>query len=561
MRQGNERHGRSLRVEAGPLKRRSASSLAFGALAAFCVLLTSCEAPPVDLPEVAAHPDVSPVAPRPSGMARSQPHPSPEDEVPLPSAVPAGPLQISVEEAVLLALENNRALRLERLNPPIQRTFEEEERATFEPVLSAELSGSREKGEARTGADTRDSSTGAGVALSEFLPTGTEVGVDLTTDRTWGTSMREQHATRAGLTVTQALLRGMGLGPNLADLRQARLDTRFSEYELRGFAEALVAQVETTYWEYVLARRQVEIVEESLKLAEQQLEETRQRIRVGGLAETELAAAQAEVALRAEALINARSRVATLQVQLLRLVRPAALTARERQVTPLSKPTVPSAGLDALKDHLAVALRMRPDLNQARLLVQREELEIVKTKNGLLPRMDLFISLGKTGYADSFGGSVGDIGSDGYDLSAGVTFEFPVTNREAEARHQRAVLSRHQLAESLRNIEDLVRQDVESAYIEVQRARQQVDATAATRRFQEEKLRAETAKFRVGKSTALLVGQAQRDLVVSQVAEVLAVTNYLNALTDLFRLDGSLLERRGIASPGRDPVTGNLHPQ
>ena len=53
------------------------------------------------------------------------------------------------------------------------------------------------------------------------------------------------------------------------------------------------------------------------------------------------------------------------------------------------------------------------------------------------------------------------------------------------------------------------------AHIEVQRLWQQVAAPAATRRLQEVKLRAETETFRVGRSTTLLVAQAQRDLLQS----------------------------------------------
>jgi outer membrane protein TolC len=90
--------------------------------------------------------------------------------------------------------------------------------------------------------------------------------------------------------------------------------------------------------------------------------------------------------------------------------------------------------------------------------------------------------------------------------------------------------------------------------VEANRLKEQVAATAATRRFQEETLRAETEKFRVGKSTALLVAQAQRDLLQSQIAEVEAVVNDLKALVELYRQDGSLLERRGIAAPGQEPV-------
>jgi outer membrane protein TolC len=99
-----------------------------------------------------------------------------------------------------------------------------------------------------------------------------------------------------------------------------------------------------------------------------------------------------------------------------------------------------------------------------------------------------------------------------------------------------------------------VQVDVRSAYIEVTRAREQISATAATRNFQEEKLRAETEKFRVGKSTSLLVGQAQRDFVASQIAEIQAVANYLKALVALYRLEGSLLHRRGLSAPGGEPV-------
>jgi hypothetical protein len=81
---------------------------------------------------------------------------------------------------------------------------------------------------------------------------------------------------------------------------------------------------------------------------------------------------------------------------------------------------------------------------------------------------------------------------------------------------------------------------------------------AATSDFQEEKLRAETEKFRVGKSTSLLVGQAQRDFVASQIAQTQAVANHLKALITLYRLEGSLLQRRGVSAPGDTPVNLDL---
>ncbi|MBW2430616.1 MAG: hypothetical protein JRF56_16775 [Deltaproteobacteria bacterium] len=72
--------------------------------------------------------------------------------------------------------------------------------------------------------------------------------------------------------------------------------------------------------------------------------------------------------------------------------------------------------------------------------------------------------------------------------------------------------------------------------------------------FDEEKLRTENEKLSVGKSTSFLVAQAQRDLLVSRIAEVRALANYLKALIDLYRQDGLLLERHKIYSSGREPV-------
>ena len=474
-------------------------------------------------------------------------------------ATAAGPLDLTVPGAVLLALENNQGLRVERLNPPIRRTFEDQERAVFDPVASADLSYGQQRAAAGGGAGetTGSATTGtvsAGGALNTHLPTGADVALEAGATNSDSDPGPDAGSARIGLTFTQALLEGRGRDVNLASLEQARLDTLTSQYELRGFAESLVAQVEATYWDYFLAERRIGIYSESLKLAEQQLGETDERIKVGALAETERAAAQAEVALRREALINARSDLATTHIRLLRLVNPAGADAWAREVTLRDQPPALPAKPDSVEDHVLLALRMRPDVNQARLGVQQGDLELVKTKNGLLPKLDLFITLGKTGYAESFGRALEDLGGEGYEIVAGLRFSEAVGNRSDRARHQRALLNREQALEAVANLAQLVQVDVRSAHIEVNRAAEQVAATQATRLLQQEKLRAETEKFRVGRSTSLLVAGAQRDLVASQIAEVEAQVNHLKALIDLFRLDGSLLQRRGIAAPGREPV-------
>lgn len=454
---------------------------------------------------------------------------------------------IRLGQAVIMALTNNRALSVQRLNPGIQRTFEDRERALFDPSLSGSFYIERQRAGELTASTSTTDNVGGSLGVKEVLPTGTQLGLSLQTAQEETDGSQRSYATKAEISATQALLRGRPIAVNLVNLRKARIDTDISQYELRGYAEMLVADVESSYWECSLARLQAEIFQESLNLAEKQLKEVEHRIRVGELPETELAAAQAEIALRREALINARSGLSKARLQLLRLIDPGALTGSKRAMILATDPAVPEIKLEALESHVALALRMRPDLNQARLKIQKGELDLVKTRNGLLPKLDLFVKLGKTAYAASFGDTVNDSDDHDYDISAGVTLEIPLGNRDARSSHRRALLTQAQTKEALENMIDLVRVDVESGYIEVERTSEQVAATAITRRLQEEKLRAETAKFNVGRSTTLLVAQAQRDLVASRVSEVNAVVRHLQALVALFRLEGTLLDQRGLS--------------
>ena len=472
-----------------------------------------------------------------------------------------GPLQITLQEAILLAMENNQALTVERLNPEIAQTFEEEERAVFDPTLGANLSSARTIAErlARSGSSTETSTrdtVAADASLSTLLPTGTTAALDVETSNVDSSLYSDEFSRgRVGASVTQALLRGAGVHVNLANIRQARLDTLATQYELRAFAEALLALVESTYWDFALAERQIEIYTHSLELAQQQLEETRQRIEIGNLAATELAAAQSEVALRQEDLITARSDLAKARLRLVELLNPGVAEWWDRPVVLQDQPSTPNVVLDDVKEHVQVALQMRPDLNQAKLLIQRGDLQIVKTRNGLLPKLDLIFICGLSGNERRIPQSFDDIDGDNYDILFGVSMAYPLKNREAQARFQRSVATRQQSEDALANLTQIVQREIRIAYIDVERTGQEITATAVTLKFQEETYRAEQEKFRVGRSTSLLVAQAQGNLVQSQIDQIEAVVNYLKALVNLHWREGSLLERRGVAAPGRQAVT------
>lgn len=458
---------------------------------------------------------------------------------------------IRLQESILLGLENNPTVSIQRLEPQLMETIAKEQSAVFDPLISANALKSESKslrrlGSQRTPFDLKDERFELNLELTENLPTGTSLAVNTGMTGSVSNLYTDQYTGNLGLTITQSLLQGFGFGANLANLRKARLDVEISRFELKAIAENITARIESGYWELFLTGQEMEIQQRSLRLAEQQLFESLERVKVGKLAELEIAAVDAEVAARKGALIDAQSRNEQARLRLIYLLNPQQENLWTKYPLTLDQPFLPKDTIDAVEIHEALGLKFRADLSQARLQLEKGELEVRRTKNGLLPRLDVFVSLSRTTYSEIFDEAYPDINSPFYQINGGVNFVFPLTNRQASAQLDRARLSKDQQELAVKNMEKMVQLEIRSAYLEVLRSRQQIEATRVTRELQEKKLTAELEKFRVGKSTNFLVLQAQRDLTSSQLDEARTMVAYLNALVDLYVSEGTLLERRGI---------------
>lgn len=480
----------------------------------------------------------------------------PRAELPDPGGLPdlstPGSHDLSIEHAVFIALRQNRDLRVASFSPVIAGAFEEIEQGRFDPEFFADANLAREES-SETSRSTggqfsvRGNDADGAIGIRQTLPTGATVTFDVSESRDISNRAPEQQQARIGLTVTQALLRGAGSVFTLASVRQAELETEISKHELRGVVEALLAETETAYWNYLLAQRKIAIVEESLDIAKRQADQLLQRIEIGVLPRTEAAAARGEVALREQALIDATSELRAARLRLLRLLGAPLGLAATTEIAAVSRPGEAGETLGEIADRLALARLRRPDLSEARLRLDQNRLETIRTRNGLLPRLDLFISLGKTGYADTFGGAFRDLDGSTFDVTVGVSVAQSLGRTAAGGAYRAAVASRDQAAEAIANLEELIELDVRLAATEVDRSRQQIAATATTRELQEETVRAELERLDVGSSTALLVAQAQRDLLEAQIAEVEAIANHRVALIGLYLAEGSLLDRRGVS--------------
>ena len=277
-----------------------------------------------------------------------------------------------------------------------------------------------------------------------------------------------------------------------------------------------------------------------------QLQLNKNFISVGKLSRDALVSAEAELASRKADRVDAYAEVKSRTIDLIRLLDPEFDTQWSIVFETADPPDVASVDLNPDVSARLAAL-YRPELAQAILDFKNSELELVRTKNGLLPRLDAFASYGRlsAGYSSNDASEhLDDSHLENYEL--GLSFQSSLLNRAEKARHQRAEFQKQMAEAAIRNLEQLLEADVRLAAIEVDRQWQRIPATQHAVKSREEELRIERSRFLEGTSTNLDVVQVHRNLIQAQFEEATARVYYIEALTALYHAEGTLLVRRGI---------------
>jgi outer membrane protein TolC len=193
------------------------------------------------------------------------------------------------------------------------------------------------------------------------------------------------------------------------------------------------------------------------------------------------------------------------------------------------------------------AMRLRPDLVQARLDVQRSEITVRLDRNQLFPQLDLVGQYGYAGREKELNGAFGQIkGQDNPFWYYGASISFPLGNRVARSNYKAAKAQREQSELILKQKEQSVMVSVDDAVKLVQTDFARVEATREARLFAEAALDAEQKKLENGKSTSFFVLQFQRDLTAARFQEIQALAEYNNALAQLAFQEGTTFERHRL---------------
>lgn len=466
---------------------------------------------------------------------------------------PIPPLTITRDGAILTALARNRSLNVDRYNPDIRRTFIDDERAAFDPLLLATVTAGRTNTPStdRFGEERNEATDTINVKpqITNRFATGTEV--TLSGSSTFSDpEYRDQSATaNSSLRVSQSLLKGAGATVNLVSLRQAKNNAEISSQAFRDTVLTLIQNVENRYWALVLARETMRIREAALGAAQEQLRGFTMRYQLGSATQADLLSAEANVATRESELLNAKGSFQLATLDLLRLISPETPEQWNASILATDPPEIAEI-LQSRDISSQLAMKYRPDLAQSRLEFSNAELEIIQTKNGLLPKLDGFVTYGANGYAGALDDAVTELRSQRYnEYSTGLEFEYSPLNRRARAQQKRAEFSQQQAQASLGNLEEQILYQIHSDIVNLETNYQRIAAAEKLLSSRKEQLRSITARQEAGSATILDVLDVQNDVIDAEVNDLRARIDYITSLTTLYRDEGTLLDRRGIGLP------------
>ena len=234
-------------------------------------------------------------------------------------------------------------------------------------------------------------------------------------------------------------------------------------------------------------------------------------------------------------------------------------------VIPLDKIAVPEHDeIRPVEDLIKEALERRPEIAQARLNLDSNQMNLVGIKSSLKPTLQAFVELTNNGLSgqlsalgilqpgvDYLGGGYGNllaqIARRNYpNYSAGISLNIPLRNRAAQADYATSLLELRQNQLSLQKNSNQIRVDVQNAVVGVQQARARYNAAVRSRVLQEETLAGDQKRYRLGAVVAFQVVQDQRDLANAQSAEVQSMANYTHARIALDQALGTTLEANHI---------------
>ncbi|MFQ5741884.1 MAG: TolC family protein [Acidobacteriota bacterium] len=531
------------------------------------------EAPPTGLSDQALPPSI----------------PTPEYPVPKPYVdrvrEEGASLDLSLKEAVRLALLKNLDIEIEDYNEEINRQRLVQNQGFYDPVLSFTIGRSvqdRPTGSVLTAGQGNNVFSSTNFTWNQFfsqnLPGGGSLRWTVNNSRN-GTNnlfstVNPSFSSGMELDFTQPLWRNLVKTSTWHQIKLVNLDMKISDSQFEQRVADVVQEVQNQYWELVFAINNYEARRQSMELAITQYKDNQARVRIGVLAPIEITSAQSEVASRQQEMIQAEVQIVTAQNALKSLL---AHDTRDSiwnlSFLPTDLPRPPAVS-QSLEEAIGTALSHRPELEQIDFQVEQTEIDHEYWVGQGKPQVNLRVNWGTQGLSgltalqdrvdtdgDGIPDTVRNLGfrSGNFIDSLGQTFtadfthysvfadvQIPLFNHTNKAQVAQTNIEKSRLLSRRRSLQHLIVVDVRNAYESLTIQKKSLEAAQVARRLAQEQLDGESKRYKAGLSTNFEVLRFQRDLVNSKTQEVRSQVDYQKAVVALQKATFTIVNQNDI---------------
>jgi outer membrane protein len=341
-----------------------------------------------------------------------------------------GKLELSVQDAVELALENSVDIAVERyypwladtailkaksggipsIAPPgalLSSSIANEPLLSFDPIVTGQLSLNSQTVPVNnplisgTGSGTNSTFesllthatvVNANYTQSFFGGTTLNVAWDNTRSSSTSTANFFNPAVQSSLTIgfTQQLLQGFGPSVNRRNILIANNNRKVADWAFAQQAITTVTNTIIAYWELVYARANVKVDEQAVTVSQKLYSDNQKQFQAGTMSPLDVVTAESELATDKQNLIVAQ----TVQLQdeqtLKNLISkdPLATNFVSVEIITTDQPTAPTAIENpSFEEAIKEAFAKRPELQQQTYNLKNADIDVKATRNALLPQL------------------------------------------------------------------------------------------------------------------------------------------------------------------------------
>src|SRR5579884_2089425 len=382
------------------------------------------------------------------------------------------------------------------------------------------------------------------------------------------------------LQVSQSLLQGFGPAVNGRNIRVSKNNEQISMLTFKQQVITTVSAVLNLYWDLVSFYDDLKARKDELATAQALYEDNKKQVQIGTLAPIEVTRAEAQVYSSQQDLLIAQTNLLQQETVLKNALSRNGVASpllAEVHVIPLDTVSVPQKQEERpIEDLVQQALKNRVEIQQQKLNIDSDSINLNGIKNELKPTLQVFAQLTNNALAGTYnvleppvcnspsapegcipripaiiggyGSLLGQIfGRDYPSYSAGLSLSIPLRNRAAQADYASTALQKRQDEVTLQKAVNQVRVDVQNAVIGLRQARVRYDSAVKARILQQQTLDADKKKYTLGASTVFQVVTDEQALAAAESQETQALANYSHAQINFDQAMGTTMDVNHIS--------------